>query len=250
MTDFMSLLFLFLISASAAKAQTVLTQTVGTAAFQVVTSREVRANEMISRALEKEMKDPVLEISQDIASRALIEIAIYREAQSLSAVKLDHEEVSTLIAAVKNRLQKNPDWKKLEVTDDELKSWVERKKVSSEYMKLKSSSLTAIVTDQEIQDYYDKNRIKFGSTPLDDQRNNIRLFLQKDSQRQRIQEWMTALKTKYQIKNDLADLGTSMDSENKSQAIDSAKTKSKTSLPAKNQNKNQPTNQPDNRDSR
>ena len=223
MTDFMSLFFLFLISSQTVKAETVLTQTVGTAAFQVITSREVKANEMISRSLEKEMKDPSLEISQDIAGRALLEIAVFREAQSLSAVKLDSEDVSALVSTVKNRLQKNPDWKRLDVTDEELKTWVERKKVSSEYMKLKASSLTAIVTDQEIQDYYDKNRVKFGSTPLEDQRSNIRLFLQKDSQRQRVQEWMNALKTKYQIKNDLADLGTTMDSD--TQATEPKKTK-------------------------
>lgn len=193
---------------SVLKAETILTQTVGTSAFQVVTSREVKATEMISKSLEKEMKEStVLQLSQEGAGRTLFEIAIYRDSQSLAAIKLDADEVSNLVSLVKNRLSKNSDWKKLEITDAEIKTWVERKKIATEYMKLKASSLTTIVTDQEIQDYYEKNRVKFGSTPLADQRSNIRLFLQKESQKQRVQEWMNALRTKYQIRNDLADIG-------------------------------------------
>lgn len=199
-------LFISLIVVSTLKAETILTQTVGTAAFQVMTSRELKANELIARALEKEMKEPSIQISQDIVNRTLFEVAIYRESQSLSAIKIDLAEINSLMETVKNRLQKNPTWKKLEVTNEELKTWVERKKVATEYMKLKASSLTTIVTDQEIQDYYDKNRVKFGSTPIGDQKANIRLFLQKESQKQRVQEWMWALKTKYQIRNDLSDL--------------------------------------------
>ncbi len=197
-----------LLAYSLSQAQGVLTQTVGTAAFQVVTTREVKALELISRALEKEMKDSVLQISQDNASRTLFELAIYREAQTLSAITLEPEELRSLVTSVRNKLQKNSDWKRLDVTDEELKTWVERKKIASDYLKLKGSSLTAIVTDQEIQDYYDKNRVKFGSTPIGDQKSNIRLFLQKESQQKRIQDWLNALKIKYQIRNDLADLGT------------------------------------------
>lgn len=204
---FIFAIFLSSFSNSLAQAQGVLTQTVGTAAFQVVTTREVKALELISRALEKEMKDSALQISQDNASRTLFELAIYRESQILSAITVEPEELKSLVSSVKNKLQKNSDWKKLDVTDEELKTWVERKKIASDYLKLKGSSLTAIVTDQEIQDYYDKNRVKFGSTPIGDQRSNIRLFLQKESQQKRIQEWLNALKIKYQIRNDLADLG-------------------------------------------
>lgn len=198
---------LSLLATSSSQAQGVLTQTVGTSAFQVVTTREVKALELISRALEKEMKDSALQISQDNASRTLFELAIYRESQTLSAIMLEPEELKSLAASIKSKLQKNPDWKKLDVTDEELKTWVERKKIASDYLKLKGSSLTAIVTDQEIQDYYDKNRVKFGSTPIGDQKSNIRLFLQKESQQKRIQDWLNALKIKYQIRNDLADLG-------------------------------------------
>ena len=84
---------------SVLKAETILTQTVGTSAFQVVTSREVKATEMISKSLEKEMKEStVLQLSQEGAGRTLFEIAIYRDSQSLAAIKLDADEVSNLVS--------------------------------------------------------------------------------------------------------------------------------------------------------
>lgn len=188
------------------EAATVLTQTVGTSAYQVVTSREVKANDLIEMALAKEIRNQNVEISTDGPNRTLFEIAIFKEAQTLSAVKLEADELNTLVTAVKDRLQKNSDWKEIDPNENEIKTWVERKKTAHEFLKLKSSTLTSIVTEQEIQEYYDKNRVKFGSTPLADQKANIRLFLQKQSQQQRIKEWLGALKTKYQIKNDLTDI--------------------------------------------
>jgi hypothetical protein len=204
--SFFFLIAQIILHVSSAKAEAVISQTIGTSAFQVVTSREVKAMELISRSLEKEMKNSSFEISEDQANRVLFEIAIYRESQSLAALKANPDEISELVVTVKSRLQKNPDWKKLDVSDAELKNWVEREKVALDYMKLKASSLTTIITDQEIQDYYEKNRVKFGSTPLQDQKNNIRFYLQKESQKQRVQEWLAALKTKYQIRNDFADM--------------------------------------------
>ncbi len=220
----MRFIFFILLNSHLLTAQTVLTQTVGTSAFQVVTSREVKAIELVGRSLEKEMKETELEFSQDKVGQALFEIAIYRESQNLSAIKIDSEELQSLVQSVKVRLQNNSTWKKLDVTDEELRTWIERKKIAHDYLKLKASSLAAIVTDQEIQDYYDKNRVKFGSTPLEGQKSNIRLFLQKESQQQRVKEWLSALKTKYQIRNDLAELGTSLDEDLKSEKKVDSKT--------------------------
>lgn len=189
-----------------AQAQTVLTQTVGTSAFQVVTSREVKANELVARALEKEIDDSLIQVSSDSAVRVLTEVAIFREAQTLAAIKLSESELNELSDMVRKRLQKSSEWKKMEIADSELKSWVERKKVAGDFLKLKAATLAPIVTEQEIQEYYEKNRVKFGSTPLEDQKANIRLYLQKENQRKRVQEWVSALRTKYQIRNDVAEV--------------------------------------------
>lgn len=188
----------------------IITQTVGTSAFQVVTTREVKASSWLSRALKSELQNTLAESTKSEANATLFEIAIYREAKSLGAVSLKKEEIDSLILTAKSKLQKNSEWKKLEVQEDELRQWIERKRTSEIFMELKMNSLTSIVTDQEIQDYYDRNRVKFGSTPLAEQRDTIQKFLQKENQKQRMQDWLSALKTKYQVRNDLQEDKTSV----------------------------------------
>lgn len=181
----------------------IVTQTVGTSAFQVVTSREVKASELINKAMKSDLQEELKLIGSDEINSTLYEIAIFREAQSLAAAKTSAAELDTLVQTVKTRLQGNREWKRLEVQDHELKSWIERKRTAQSFLELKSGSLTSIVTDQEIQDYYEKNRAKFGSTPLSEQKETIRKFLQKESKTQRLQDWINALKVKYQVRNDL-----------------------------------------------
>lgn len=185
---------------------TVLLQTVGTSAFQVVTTRDVKISSLLRQVLKTETRDwwPSSTFTQE-AHATLLEIAIFREAQSLGAIKIEGSETERVLEKVKPQLQKTRDWKALDVSDVELRPWIERKMVADAFLDLKASSLTSIITDQEIQDYYERNRAKFGSTPLVDQKENIRRFLQKESRQQRLQEWFTALKVKYQIRNDLTD---------------------------------------------
>ncbi|MFN8791482.1 MAG: hypothetical protein ACK5Y2_08535 [Bdellovibrionales bacterium] len=193
-------------SRSTPSSGTVLLQTVGTSAFQVVTTRDVKISSLLSQVMKTETRDwwPSSTFTQE-AHATLLEIAIYREAQSLGAIKLESSETERILEKAKSQLQKTRDWKALEVSDVALRPWVERKMVADAFLDLKATSLTSIITEQEIQDYYERNRAKFGSTPLVDQRDNIRRFLQKESRQQRLQEWFTALKVKYQIRNDLTD---------------------------------------------
>lgn len=205
MKFFMFVLFAQIATAQAPKSGPVIIQTVGTSAFQVVTTREVKASKLLSQALRSEMQELLSSSAENDNNVALFEIAIFRESQSLGAVKVSPDELEQWISQAKSYLQKNREWRQLEVKEVELRHWVERKRVAESFLELKSNSLTSIITDQEIQDHYDKNRAKFGSTPLSEQKENIRRFLQKQSQKQRIQDWLTALKVKYQIRNDLSE---------------------------------------------
>jgi len=166
----------------------------------------VKISSLLRQVLKTETRDwwPSSTFTQE-AHATLLEIAIFREAQSLGAIKIEGSETERVLEKVKPQLQKTRDWKALDVSDVELRPWIERKMVADAFLDLKASSLTSIITDQEIQDYYERNRAKFGSTPLVDQKENIRRFLQKESRQQRLQEWFTALKVKYQIRNDLTD---------------------------------------------
>lgn len=180
----------------------VLSQTVGTAAFQVVTSREVKASNILNQVFKNRTPENYQELSENDINQTLFELAIFRESQSLSAVKLTDEELKNLVQETSAGLQKRSDWQKLEASELELKTWIERKKVAMTYFDLKMNSLIGIVTDDEIQQYFEKNRVKFGSTSFESQKESIRVFLQKQNQKLRIQEWVAALKVKYQVRND------------------------------------------------
>jgi hypothetical protein len=181
----------------------VLSQTVGTAAFQVVTSREVKASNILNQVFKNKTPENYQELSENDINQTLFEVAIYRESQSLSAVKLSDEELKSLVQETLVGLRKRSDWIQLEASDFELKSWIERKKIAMTYFDLKMNSLIGIVTEDEIQQYFEKNRAKFGSTSFESQKESIRVFLQKQNQKLRIQEWVGALKVKYQVKNDV-----------------------------------------------
>ena len=180
----------------------ILSQTVGTAAFQVVTSREVKASNILNQVFKNKTPENYQELSENDINQTLFELAIFRESQSLSAVKLTDEELKNLVQETWVGLQKRSDWKKLEASELELKTWIERKKIAMTYFDLKMNSLIGIVTDDEIQQYFEKNRVKFGSTSFESQKESIRVFLQKQNQKLRIQEWVAALKVKYQVRND------------------------------------------------
>lgn len=181
----------------------ILSQTVGTAAFQVVTSREVKASNILNQVFKNKTPENYQELSENDINQTLFEVAIYRESQSLSAVKLSGEELKSLVQETLVGLRKRSDWIQLEASDLELKSWIERKKIAMTYFDLKMNSLIGIVTEDEIQQYFEKNRAKFGSTSFESQKESIRVFLQKQNQKLRIQEWVGALKVKYQVKNDV-----------------------------------------------
>lgn len=196
-------LFLVLLTVSLL-AQKLITQTVGTSAFQVVTSRDVKASAILNQILKNQAPANYQELSEDEVNRVLFEIAIFRESQNLSAVKLDESEIQTLVDEAQRKLKARADWKSLGASEAELKSWIERKRVAMTFFDLKVNSLIGIVTDDEIQQYYEKNRVKFGSSSFESQRESILLFLKKQNQKQRIADWVSALKTKYQVRNDLA----------------------------------------------
>jgi hypothetical protein len=199
----MSLIFLISLYFDWAWSQKVVTQTVGTSAFQVVTSRDVKASVILDQVLKNKAPENYRELSKDEVNRVLFEFAIYRESQNLSAVKLNEADFQSLLSDVQSRLKNRQDWNALEVSEVELKNWLERKRVAMTFFDLKVNSLIGIVTEDEIKDYFDKNRVKFGSSSFESQKDSILLFLKKQNQKQRIEDWVSALKSKYQVRNDL-----------------------------------------------
>jgi len=192
----------------------VLTKAVGEVAHHVVTSREVKINDAIEKALEAKVSgSPIgkLQILDDRAkgfpsevNKVLDEWVIYLEAKSLSAQPSTRIDVTTAVQTVNEVWAQNPAWRQLEVAPEELREMVERKLIAKDFERLKSDPQLAPVTDEDALAYYRRNRLKFGSLPFSAFKDNIKAFLIKQQTERRLSEWREVLRRKYKVRNFIA----------------------------------------------
>ena len=75
-----------------------------------------------------------------------------------------------------------------------------RKLKAQSFLKFKTESLVVLVSDEEIKQYFQKNRVKFGSAPLEAVKENIRQYLVTQQIQDKLKEWFEILKRKYKVK--------------------------------------------------
>ena len=56
------------------------------------------------------------------------------------------------------------------------------------------------VTEHDVKNYYEKNRLKFGNTPLVQVKPQIKDFLSQELLQERLKDWFEILKRKYRVK--------------------------------------------------
>ncbi|WP_374079587.1 hypothetical protein [Bdellovibrio bacteriovorus] len=201
---------LFCLNASAA---TVVTETVGQVSEYVVTSREVQIAMVIENILfpPKTPLKGLYEVRpgqtefRNAVTNVLLEAVVAMEAENFNVAAISDDELKSAIAKVERAVSGRSYWGDLEVSPAELKRFTARKLTSKSFWKFKSSSMTGIITDQEAQAYYDKNRVKFGSHPFESFKDNIKTFLAQQQLEERIRAWFEVIKRKYKVRNFVAD---------------------------------------------
>lgn len=202
-------LFIFL----NAQAATVVTETVGQVAEHVVTSREVQISMVIENILYPpknplkglyEVRPGQTELRSAVTS-VLLESMVALEAESFNVASLPENELAEAMAKVERAVAGRAYWADLEVSSGELKKFTARKLTAKSFLKFKTNSMSGIITDQEAQAYYEKNRAKFGSTSFDSFKDNIKTFLAQQQLEERIRAWFEVIKRKYKVRNYIAD---------------------------------------------
>ncbi len=207
---FFSILLSISVSASAA---TLVTQTVGQVAEYVVTSREVQIAMVIEGVLFPSKNTPkgLIETRPGMAdfraaaTTILLEAVVALEAENFNVATLSSEDISSAINQVEKSTAGRAYWNELEVSNQELKRFVTRKLMAKSFLKFKTSSMTGIITDQEAQDYYERNRVKFGSSSFDSFKENIKTYLAQQQLEERIRGWFEVIKRKYRVRTFVAD---------------------------------------------
>ncbi len=211
----LGLLFLILIFAShPSQGATVVTRTVGQVADHVVTSREVQITAVIEGLLfppaKKEGSKLVeVRLSDDDFNKkltsTLLETVVAMEAENFSVGALTESEVNAAVSAVEKAVSGKAYWNELEVSGKELKKLVRRKLEAKSFLKFKSTSMSGIISDQEAQAYYEKNRAKFGSLPFASLKVNIKTFLAQQQLEERLRSWFEVIKRKYKVRHFLSE---------------------------------------------
>lgn len=188
-------------------AATLVSESVGQAGEYVITSREVQISSAIEDVLYSEKSVSLLEVRTDQANyrnavaNVLLEVVVAMEAENFNVGTVPADELSKALNKIEKTLGGKPFWTRLEVNSAELQRFTSRKLVAKSFLKFKSNSMVGIITDQEAQSYYDKNRIKFGSMPFSNFKENIKTFLAQQQLEERLRSWFEVIKRKYKVRN-------------------------------------------------
>jgi hypothetical protein len=185
------------------------TETVGMVADYVITSREVQISTVADAILypPKEKISGLAETGPDNknfrghVATVLLEAVIANEAEAFNVASLSDADLADAVTRIEKATSGKYYWSQLEVTPAELKRFTSRKLIAKSFLQFKTSSMTSIITDQEAQAYYEKNRAKFGSTPFASFKENIKSFLAQQQLEERVRTWFEVVKRKYKVRN-------------------------------------------------
>lgn len=193
----------------------VVSQAVGQADTHVVTSREVQISWILDKAMQVPaakkggvstpnrsnwvLKADGVEFQRHL-SQVLLELVVSMEAENFSIGQVPANEVQNAMAHVKEMVAGWAPWKDLEVSSGELEQMMTRKLKARNFLKFKTETSGVRVTEHDIKNYYEKNRLKFGNTPLVQVKSQIKDFLSQELLQERLKDWFEILKRKYRVK--------------------------------------------------
>lgn len=171
-----------------------ITQSIAQVGDHLLTSRELELNAQIEKILFGTATDtqPVSEKLQSV----ILEYVVYLEAKSFDATQIADTENRSSIKKVidkKSEIKGKP-------TDAEIEEIVRVKLISKEFIRFKTSSSMVPVSDEEAQNYFDRNRAKFAQFGFEHFKDNIKRFLAQEESQRRLKDWFEILQKKHKIR--------------------------------------------------
>lgn len=206
----MRILILSLFLTLQAAAATVVSETVGQVGDYVITSREVQIATVIDNILfpPKDAKKNALEETgpgtkefRGHVTAVLLETVVAMEAEAFNVGSVPDTELNEALSKVEKATAGKTYWSQLQPTTLEVKRLTTRKLAAKSFIKFKTSSMAGIVSDIDAFAYYEKNRVKFGSTSFASIKDNIKSFLAQQQLEERLRSWFEVMKRKYKVRN-------------------------------------------------
>ncbi len=192
-----------------AQVGSMVSQIVGQAGDQVVTSREVQIGFFVETALfpdDKKKQSLKLDIADKNfdkeVTHVLIEWIVYVEANLFNAATIPEDDIAKSVSVVKSAAQ-NVDyktyWENLGASSQELRDIINRKLRAKKFIQFKTRASVVPVTDAEALQYFQKNRIRFGNAPFSQFKDSIKSLLAQEQANTRIRDWFELLQKKYRV---------------------------------------------------
>lgn len=185
-----------------------LSRTSGTVGEHIITSRDVKISYFTELAFKKKAFEYVDEKStrfSQVISEALLEWMLFLESQAIRSEDVGAQERQKFEQDLNGLIRGKEDaanyWKKLEVTADEKRQFIDRKLRAKKLLQFRSQSSFVSVTDRDALNYYQQNKIKFGTAPFDKLKDNIKSFMEQQNAEARLKDWLTILQKKYNVKH-------------------------------------------------
>jgi hypothetical protein len=192
--------------ARAVVSERLISETLGIVNKEVLASREMILSSLLENALNKIITGIPADKEEKIqaVNTLLLDKMVYLEAQDLGFKDFEKDEAERLVNSLEKTLQ-DAEIKVYKYQKEELRSYAERKLIIRNFLKSKSGSFVSLLNDQDIQSYFDKNRLRFGSMPFAQMKENIRAFLTQQQREERLIAWIEVLKKKYGARNYLVE---------------------------------------------
>jgi hypothetical protein len=216
------IIFSFLILASVAQGA-ILSSQAGRVQNNYLTTRQVLMNALAESALDEkraltqnQVNISALDLNKPRSrefirqtTAALVEWAVFIEAQSFSSAEITAAQVKKAKRDVVKKINANPQlrsrWNQIQPTDGEIQALLERKLRAKKFIQFKIESSALPVTDKEAHDYFEANRLQFEDLPFEKFKPKIKELISRQQVDRRIKDWFELLHSKYKIHNELAE---------------------------------------------
>ena len=167
---------------------------------QVVTLNDVKISKAIDQQIlisQGQSSKAGNEVQFDDVSKTVLEKVSLLEADTFKYSSYDEG----LFQKVKSALVQNKTLEPFGIkTEKEIEPQVKGKLIAKSFIALRSENLKTVVNETELRSYYDKNRSQFADMPFEKFQNTIREYYLKEKLKEKLNEWFSVMKTKYQVR--------------------------------------------------
>lgn len=122
------------------------------------------------------------------------------EAENFAVSVEAGSEADLQLQKIEKQLAARADWRRLEMSSEDLRRLYRQKLTAKNFIRLKTESMTGVISDAEAQAYFEKNRVKFGTLPFASFKDNIKSFLTQQQLEERLRSWFEIIRRKSRVR--------------------------------------------------